>query len=450
LEKDDRILMEALKKFEKWTPTSKRMFEEAKNYIAGGVTGDVKFFEPYPVLMRKAHGSKIEDVDGNSYVDLLCAYGAIILGHGNTITRSAMKFVEERVGTSLFGTPSPYEADFAKLLTDSQRFDGSVRFSNSGTEATVLAVRLAKAATGRKAIAKFEGHYHGSNDRLLVSHRPPLSAAGKTDSPRSVADSSDVDETALSETVVLPFNDTESTASLLEENAERLACVIMEPFEEGVIEARNGFIRKVRKLTADCGIPLIFDEVKTGFRVGLRSAAGYYNITPDIICLGKTIGGGFPIGAVMGNHHIMDQLGKNHNGRAFFHSGTFSGNPLSMIAGMKTVEYLMQHDNFRKIEEKTSKLRSGITRELESHGLEHTAEGRGTMFNYYLGSETVNCYRDVIKSNQKLRRILDLLLLTEGVYNKPLNRYSMMLSHEDDDITEVVGAMSRVLDVLQS
>jgi glutamate-1-semialdehyde 2,1-aminomutase len=448
VQKEDIVLREALNRFERSTPGSRKMFEESGRCIAGGVTGDVKFFEPYPIYMRSARSSKLEDVDGNRYVDMLCAYGALILGHGSETASGAMSYIERTVGTSLFGAPSRFESDFAGLLLNALRFDGLVRFTNSGAEATALAVRLAKAVTGRKAIAKFEGHYHGSNDRLLVSHRPSLSAAGSGDRPVPVADSSDVDASVLSETVVLPFNDTDSTISLIGENAERLACVIMEPFEEGVIEARGDFIKKVRKITSDESIPLIFDEVKTGFRVGLSSAAGYYNSRPDLICLGKTIGGGFPIGAVIGSHHVMDALAVNPKGRTFFHSGTFSGNPLSMVAGMRTIEYLSEGDVFGRIERKASALREGIHRELESHGMEHSIEGKGTMFNYYLGRDSVNCYRDVLKSNLKLRRAIDLLMLTEGVYNKPLNRYSLMLSHDESDIANTISAMSRVLDFL--
>jgi glutamate-1-semialdehyde 2,1-aminomutase len=397
------------KRYGERTPESKALFERASKVSPGGVMAGIKFFPPYPLFMKRAAGSRIWDVDENEYIDYLLSYGALILGHGDSTVRKAVDSVFDDVGTTVTGTPSEIETEYGSLLRDIYNKEGLMRFTNSGLEATLLAVRLAKAFTGRRSIAKFEGHYHGANDRLLVSYAPPAKTTGRRESPTPVSDSLDVDGTILSESLVLPFNDWGSTENLIRSNSERLACVIMEPFEEGVIAGDRAFMSKLRALTDDLGIQLIYDEVKTGFRVRIGGASEYYSITPDITCLGKIIGGGLPIGAVIGDKEIMRLLGPDsEGGHRVFHSGTFNGNSLSLRVGNATVQMLMRDGNFDRIVRNTETLKKSMSASLSAHQVEAKVVGEGAMFSTFITAGEVENYRDVQRSDLRFRRNLDM------------------------------------------
>ena len=412
------------------------MFRRARDVTPGGVMAGIKFFDPYPVFMKRAHGSRVWDVDGNEYVDYLMSYGALILGHGAMAVRESIESVMGSLGTTVFGTPTEGEVEYGTALRDIYHPGGSVRFTNSGLEATTLAVRLARAHTRKRRIAKFEGHYHGAVDRLLFSYSPDVAKAGDPESPVPIADSADVDKGLLSDSVALPFNDWEATERILMRNAKELACVILEPFEEGVIPGERRFMNNLRKLTRDLEIPLIFDEVKTGFRVRLGGATEFYSIVPDIACLGKIIGGGLPIGAVVGEANILVRLDPRRNqGTRVFHSGTFNGNPLSVSVGMATISALSKPGEFDLLRRRTERLKRGISAALDERDIPHRMAGEGGMFNAYLTSEPVRNYRDIKRSDLRLRHFLDLELITNGVYLKPENRYCLSLAHSDDDVS---------------
>ncbi len=430
------------------TRASMKLFEKAEGINPGGVNANIKFFKPYPIFMRGAKGSKITDEDGNEYIDYLLTYGALILGHGSEPIRRAVERVLDRFGTTVTGTPTGIEIEYGELLAGLYSKGGLIRFTNSGLEATLLAVRLARAFTGRTAIAKFEGHYHGANDRLLVSYRPPSESSGERSSPKPVSDSLDVGMDIIAETIVLPFNDFESTEKLLTANAGRIACVIMEPFEDGVIPAKRDFMSKLKRLTEELGILLVFDEVKTGFRIRIGGAAEYYSVTPDISCLGKVIGGGFPVGAVVGRCDIMSliQPGDSSGGRSVFHSGTFGGNPVTLSAGLAAVEELMKDGNFERLSRRTESLRRAMASSLAEHQIPAVALGEGSMLNIYLGVERVENYRDTLSSEIRLRSLLDLAMICKGIYTKPGNRYCLSLSHSDDDIVSTTEKFNEVLD----
>ena len=317
-------------RFHARTKKSAALFRKATRVSPGGVMAGIKYFDPYPIFMSRARGSHVWDVDGNEYTDYLMSYGALILGHGAAEVRSSMERALTARGTTVFGTPTDAEVEYGGTLRDIYHPDGMMRFTNSGLEATLLAVRIARGYTKRRKVAKFEGHYHGAVDRLLYSYAPGASDSGKPRSPTPVADSSDVDPEMLRESLVLPFNDWASTEKLLSENSRELACVIMEPFEEGVIPGEKGFMRNLRRLTRDLRIPLIYDEVKTGFRVRIGGASEFYSIYPDITCLGKIIGGGLPIGAVVGDAEMLGLLDPRVPGSGrFFNSGKFILMPVS-------------------------------------------------------------------------------------------------------------------------
>ena len=443
---DERKILE---RFESKTRGSAKLFRRARDVIPGGVSAGIKFFDPYPVFMNRAKGSHIWDVDGNEYVDYLMSYGALILGHGVEVVRDSIGGAMDSLGTTVFGTPTEGEVAYGEALRDIYHPGGSMRFTNSGLEATTLAVRLARAHTGRKRIAKFEGHYHGAVDRLLFSYSPEVSKAGGSESPVPIADSADVDRGLLSDSVVLPFNYWEPTERILTMHSKDLACVIMEPFEEGVIACERKFMDNLRRLTSDLKIPLIFDEVKTGFRVRIGGATEFYSIVPDMTCLGKIIGGGLPIGAVVGDADILARLDpRGKEGTRVFHSGTFNGNPLSVSIGRATIAALMGPRVFDLIRKRTDSLKQGISAILAKRDIPHQMLGEGGMFNFYFTSKLVRSYRDVKSSDLMLRRFLDLEQITNGVYLKPENRYCLSSAHTDDDISVTKERFAQSLDNL--
>lgn len=436
-----------VEKFRAKTKGSAVLFAKAQRVSPGGVMAGIKFFPPHPLFMKRGSGSRIWDVDGNEYIDYLMSYGALILGHGHKSLRDAVESVLEEVGTTVTGTPSEIEIEYGRLLRDLYNKEGLLRFTNSGLEATLLAVRLARAYTRRRCVAKFEGHYHGANDQLLVSYKPDLASAGLRESPKPVSDSADVDGSRLEDTLVLPFNDWESTERLVRANAPRLACLILEPFEDGVIPGERTFMTKLRGLTADLRIPLVYDEVKTGFRVRIGGASEYYSVVPDITCLGKIIGGGLPVGAVVGNEEIMKLLDpRGAKGTTVFHSGTFNGNPLVLNAGKATVETLMEGGNFKRIVANTDSLKRSVSTALSSRQIQASVVGEGCMFSYFITNGGVRNYRDAENSDMKLRRILDLAIILSGVYLKPAGRFSLSLAHSKEDLQLTTEMFGRALD----
>ncbi|MDQ0339246.1 glutamate-1-semialdehyde 2,1-aminomutase [Caldalkalibacillus uzonensis] len=434
------------------TKKSYQLFQEAQQVMPGGVTANIKYFDPYPIMMAEAEGSRLKDVDGNEYVDYLLAYGALILGHGHHKVTNAVIRQMVTKGTTIFGTPHELEVEMAKRLVKLYPGVEQVRYTNSGTEATLLAIRLAHAYTGKSKIAKFEGHYHGGYDQVLLSINPPLDQAGPADAPVAVPDSAGIDVYYQEHTIILPFNDLEATADILKARKEELAAVVVEPVQAGFIPATESFMQGLRKLTEELGILLIFDEVKTCFRVALGGAQSLYGIKPDLTALGKVLGGGFPVGAVGGKKEIMDVASphgkkdvfemnvKSKKKDVLFHSGTYNGHPSVLAAGLATLDVLEEGDNFETIVRTTEKLRRGLENVLRYYQIPVQTLGLGTIFNLVMTTEPITNYRDLQNANLDLRRQLDYYLLTLGVYTKPLNRYSLSLAHSDREIQETIDA----------
>ncbi|QZT33090.1 aspartate aminotransferase family protein [Caldalkalibacillus thermarum TA2.A1] len=434
------------------TQKSFELFKEAQKVMPGGVTANIKYFEPYPIIMEAAEGARLKDVDGNEYVDYLLAYGALILGHGHHKVMNAVIRQMVTKGTTIYGTPHELEMEMAKRLIKLYPGIEQVRYTNSGTEATLLAIRVAHAYTGKPKIAKFEGHYHGGYDQVLLSINPPLEQAGPADRPVAVPDSAGVDPYYLEHTVILPFNDLEACAAILKEQADQLAAVVVEPVQAGFIPATETFMRGLRKLTEELGILLIFDEVKTCFRVALGGAQSVYGVTPDLTALGKVLGGGFPIGAVGGKKEIMEVASPHGKKDVFemnvtskkkdvlFHSGTYNGHPSVLAAGLATLDVLEDQDNFETIVRTTEKLRRGLENVLKYYQIPAQTLGMGSIFNVVMTAEKITNYRDLQNANLSLRRELDYHLLTLGIYTKPLNRYSLSLAHGDREIQQTIDA----------
>ena len=440
---------------------SYKMFEDAKKVIPGGVSANIKYFEPHPIVMKYANGSKLVDVDGNEYIDYLLCYGALALGHGNPYVNEATTNLFKELGTFIFGAPHQLEIDMAKKLVDLFPSIDQVRFTNSGLEATLLSIRLAKAFTGKEKIAKFEGHYHGGYDEVLVSVNPNYDEAGDAANPNAVAESKGVSKEDLKNTVVLPFNDIEGTEKILRQNKDEISAVILEPIQGGFIPATADFMYSLRQITEELGILLIFDEVKTGFRMTVGGVQSIYHIEPDLTALGKVLGGGFPVGAVGGKKEIMETMSpdrghdilianmkNNEKNDIMFHSGTYNGHPVVLAAGLATITVLEQDNTMKKLISNTEKLRHELEMLYYNYSIDMQTIGMGSIFNIVLTDKKIKNYRDLKYANMELRKTIDYELLNEGIYTKPMNRYSLSTAHTEEDLQKTVDAHKKVLNRL--
>ena len=421
------------------TAASARAFREAARLIPGGVQGNIKYFDPHPLSFASAEGSWLTDADGRRYVDFLLSFGALALGHGHEVVRRAIAEALEGYGTTSFGMPYELERVMARKISERFPSIATVRFTNSGLEATLLAIRIALAASGRTHIAKFDGHYHGGHDRVLVNTTGGRRPGGGD--PVAHADSLGLAAYHLEHTVVLPFNDVESSSRILKGRSGEVGAVVVEPVQAGYIEPEPGFLNAVRALTSDLGMVLIFDEVKTGFRTALGGAQEYYGVEPDLTALGKILGGGLPIGAVGGRGDLMELCSPARSRNladVVFHSGTFNGNPMSLATGLATIGHLEEPGRFDELLVGTEALKRGIVASGRAHGFNVETPGAGTIFNVAVGLQDEGDAREF--SPQFLRQCLDYSLMHYGVFSKPMNRFSMATSHRNAEIAHTLSA----------
>src|SRR3954471_1146420 len=342
---------------------SKQAFTKAKDLMPGGVNSPVRAFKSVdmdPIFMESGKGAIIKDIDGNEYIDYVLSWGPLILGHTEPNVVKAIQQVAE-TGTS-FGASTLIENKLAKLVMERVPSIEMVRMVSSGTEATMSALRLARGYTGRNKILKFEGCYHGHGDSLLIKAGSGVATLGLPDSPG-------VPEGTAKNTITVPYNDLESVKYAFEQFGEDIACIIVEPVagNMGLVPPLPGFLEGLRELTTANGSLLIFDEVMTGFRVGYNCAQGYFDITPDITCLGKVIGGGLPVGAYGGKAEIMKQIAPSG---PIYQAGTLSGNPLAMTAGYETLVQLTP-ESYVEFERKAEMLEAGLRKAAEKHNIPH-------------------------------------------------------------------------------
>jgi glutamate-1-semialdehyde 2,1-aminomutase len=433
-----------IERYEARTQASKRLFAELARRIPGGVEGSIKYYSPYPLVFERGAGATIQDVDGNEYVDYLLSFGALMLGHGHPAVIQATRDVWRDHGTSAFGLAGRLEGELAEMVAELYPSIERLRFTNSGLEATLLAVRLGLAASGRDAVAKFEGHYHGGHEHVLVSVSPDLTQAGPQRHPTAVPASLGLPEHFVEHTVVLPFNDYEGCEEILLAERDRVGVVVLEPMEAGVVPAEREFLRRLRELTQRLGIVLVFDEVKTGFRVRLGGAQAYYGVQPDLTALGKILGGGLPIGAVGGKAEIMDLLSPlRPGGRTVFHSGTFNGNPMSVAAGIATLRLLRAPGVFEGVVGSTERLRATVEELGRDAGFALQTVGVGTVFDVFFARAPVTGYRARAQADRETRLALDFLLMAEGVFSKPQNRFSLSTAHGPEVIARTAEAFAR-------
>jgi glutamate-1-semialdehyde 2,1-aminomutase len=418
---------------------SKELYERAKRLIPGGVNSPVRAFEPYPFFVNRAKGSRLYSVDGRVYIDYCMAYGALILGHAHDEIVNAVKIQLDN--GSVYGTPTELEVKLAELIHELYPSMEMLRLVNSGTEATMHAVRIARGFTGRKNLVKFEGCFHGSHDSVLVKAG---SGAAWFGTPSSLG----VPEETARNTIVLPYNNFEALEETFKREGHEIAAVIIEPViaNSGLILPARGYLEFLRKLTSDYGVVLIFDEIVTGFRISLGGAQEYYNVKPDMTTLGKILGGGFPIAAFGGRKDIMEKLSPLGG---VYQAGTFSGNPISVTAGYSTIQYLIRNRSkiYPKIEGNCGKLAEALADLSRSYKLAVQVHNLASMFQIFFSPQPVKDYATVKLSDTKRFYAYFTALLKSGVFIPPSQFETCFLSlaHSDEDLEMTVEAFDKAL-----
>jgi glutamate-1-semialdehyde 2,1-aminomutase len=424
---------------------SEELFARAQRSIPGGVNSPVRAFKAVggtPLFIRKAEGSRMWDADGKAYVDYVGSWGPMILGHAYPPIVEAVKRAAER-GTS-FGAPCAAEVELAERVVRLMPTVERVRFVNSGTEATMSALRLARGFTGRRKILKFEGCYHGHADSLLV-------AAGSGVATLGIPGSPGVTEATAADTLTAPFNDLRAVEKLVEVHGADLAAVIVEPVagNMGCVAPLDGFLEGLRRLTRDCGAVYIFDEVMTGFRLARGGAQERFGIKPDLTCLGKIIGGGLPCAAYGGRAEIMERIAPTG---PVYQAGTLSGNPLAMAAGCAALDALQQHGTYEKLEALTTRLQVGLSRAAEAAGAMLTVNRVGSMLTGFFCRGPVTDFTTAKTSDLALFGRFFHAMLERGVYLPPAQYEAafVSLAHSESDIDLTVEAAASSLRSLAS
>ncbi len=422
------MLGSIIKDYVSKTGTSKFLFERAKRIIPGGETYQIRLFEPYPFYSASAKGAKLIDVDGNEYIDFWLGHYSLILGHGHPEVIKAVK--EQLEKTQHFGTPHELEIKLAEQVVKMVPSVEMVRFSNTGTEAIMYSVRLARSYTKRDKIAKFEGGWHGGYDAVHVGVKPPL------DQPMS----SGLTEGVLKDTVVLPYNNLETAEKTIKR--EKLACVIIEPMlgAGGGIPADREFLKGLKELCEDHGTLLVFDEVITGFRISPGGMQEYYGILPDLTIMGKILGGGFPIGAIGGKKEIMElmnPIGKERKDVSF-HGGTFCGNPVSMIAGLTTLKMLEDGSIQKDLNSKGEKIRSELLDVFESKEIDVFMGGLGSIISVHFTKEEVRDIRAAFRADRKRLLEYHLYLISRGIFFLPGHIGALCIAHTEEHFDKLI------------
>lgn len=426
------------------TPASRRMSERARQLLPAGVVANVKYFAPYPLFMQRAGGSHLWDVDGNEYIDYCLAFGPLILGHGHPAVVKAVADSFAEQGTTIFGTPNELEIRYAEKLMSMLPIAGKVRLTNSGSEATYLALQLGRAATGKPAIARFEGHYHGWYYEGVVSNSPKASEYGDPSHPATVAGSRGTPASILEDTLVLPFNDIDACRTLLAAHRDRVGTVIVEPSPRAFYDTDPAFLAQLRSLTQDLGMVLVFDEVMSGFRSSPRGATGVFGVEPDLMTLGKIIGGGFPIGAVAGRSDLLDLTSPLASGGSVFHSGTFNGTVQVLAAGLATLDILSDKHQVEPFFAATEVFKDGIRTLLVKHGIHGHVAGLGANFGVIMSDAPIRNYRDLAREDGTLREAFDFACLTEGIYVHPHKPFYTSLAHTSQDYEKTLATLDRI------
>jgi glutamate-1-semialdehyde 2,1-aminomutase len=424
------------------TQKSKELFQRAVKVLPGGVNSPVRAFKSVgrdPLFIQRANGSKLWDADGNMFIDYIGSWGPMLLGHAHPDVLRAVSRVAE--GSLSFGAPAEAEVQVAELICEMVPSIDIVRMVNSGTEATMSAVRLARAFTGRDKIVKFEGCYHGHGDSFLIKAGSGALTLGTPDSPG-------VTEGTAKDTLIAQFNDIRSVRQLFENNRDSIAAVILEPVagNMGCVAPNETFLQDLRELCTAARALLIFDEVMTGFRLAPGGAQERYGVRPDLTALGKIIGGGLPVGAYGGRRDIMDMVAPSG---PVYQAGTLSGNPIAMASGLATLEYVRKHPGlYSALEDKGADIENGIRRIIETKSYPVSFNRVGSMFTLFFTGSEVTDYASAASSDREKFALYFGSMLEQGVYLAPSQFEAAFIStaHSGGDIEQTLSAMEVALE----
>jgi glutamate-1-semialdehyde 2,1-aminomutase len=422
------------------TSISRNLFDKARQVIPGGVNSPVRAFRAVggdPIFFVRGLGAMLHDVDGNAYIDYVGSWGPLILGHAEP---SIVREVREAAGDGTsFGAPNPHEVELARLVVETVPGIEKVRMVCSGTEATLSALRLARACTGRDLVVKMEGCYHGHVDALLVKAGSGVATLGIPGTPG-------IPKAVAAQTLVLPYNDIDALRRLVHDRGHDIACVIVEPVAAnmGVVPPRPGYLEGLREITARAGILLIFDEVITGFRVALGGAQERYRVTPDLTTLGKILGGGLPIGAYGGREELMDRIAPEGD---VYQAGTLAGNPLAMRAGIAMLKALRAEGVYPRLEAAGARLEKGLQRALEESGLPGRTSRVGSLLTLFFSTQEPVNWGSVASADVKRYGVFFHRMLERGVYLAPSQFEALFVSlaHTDDIIDRTIDTARDVL-----
>lgn len=424
-------------------PESKRLHDRATAVLPGGDTRNSIFWNPFPVYITHAEGTQLTDVDGNVRTDFVNNMTTLIMGHKHPAVVAALH--EQVDHGASYPAPAPSVVRWAEILCERVPSLDKVRFVNSGTEATLNAIRAVRAYTGKTLIAKCEGAYHGNHDAIQISVTPPVDRAGDAESPEAVVMFSGINPGAADDIVIMPYNNLEAAERIIRSRADELAAVIIEPINGqcGMVPARPEFLQLLRDLTLELNIPLIFDEV-ISFRAARGGAQEWFGITPDMTCFGKVIGGGLPVGAFGGKEEIMRLWNPNHGSDFVQHAGTFNGNPMTAAAGVATLE-LLTPDVYEELERKGERLRQMIRELITELEVPMGVTGAASLFALQFTTEPVTDYRSYATNDKVMLQTVFTGLLNEGILMSNRCAGNVSAVHTDEDLEAFVAALRKVL-----
>jgi glutamate-1-semialdehyde 2,1-aminomutase len=436
------FLEDSVRRYQERTPRSRQLSQEALEVMPRGVSSSMRAFDPHPLFVASGQGSRITDVDGNEYIDFAMNFGATLSGHAHP---AVVRAVREQAGRgTMFCFTTQSEIELARELR--RRFElEQWRPCNTGTEATMHALRIARGYTGRDKIIKFEGGYHGAHDAVLVSTKPDRRFIGRADHPRPVPSSKGIPAGVLANTLVATFNDLRSVERLFEENLNEVAGVILEPImlNACICMPEDGFLEGLRDLCRTNGALLIFDEVKTGTKIAAGGAGEYFGVRPDMICLAKSIGGGLPLAAVGGTPEVMSVVAD----LSVTHAGTFAGNPLSVAAGLATLKEVLTPEATRRAFDLSRRLTEGYAGIVRQHRLKAGTAHVGAMGMVMFGVDKVRNYRDWLKIDLRTWRTYFIAMLNEGIVPHPADndeQWTVSVQHTEQDVEAHLAAFDRV------
>ena len=439
-------LQHELANYEKHTPRSREAHKKATERIPLGVASNYRHYEPYPIFVKDGKGSRIHDIDGNEYIDHNLCFGALMAGHCHP---AVVKAVEQQLhqGTT-FGMPHEQEWELAEEICKRYPVE-MVRFGSSGTEATMHACRIARAATDREKILKFEGSYHGLHDTALVSVKPKAEDYGDPDAPNSVPSGRGIPKAAVADVVVASFNNLASVERRFKENPGQIAAMILEPIlmNVGLCMPQPGFLQGLRDITAKNGALLIFDEVKTGAKLAWGGASEYFGVTPDMICLAKSIGGGLPLAAFGASRAVMDLISQHK----VFHGGTYNTNRAAMAAGLAMFREVLTRENYAHVDRLSKKLTDGYRKIVAKAGLQAYVAGAGVNGALMLYPQEIRNYRDWTAIDIDLWRQYWFAMVNRGVLAQPYwwdEQWTISVQHTEADIDKHLAAFEEVAQAL--